>query len=255
MQAVFLVCLVGGLVSTALLAVLGALTGAIGHGAGHLHAGPGAGHLHLGNGHTAHLPAAQHAHALPARGGAPAPTPGHGGAAHASAQQGAAGGHPPATALGWTLSWLSPLTLAAAVLWFGGGGLLAGLAAPALAVPAAIVAAVLGAAAVRALMTAFLRAGAAPLSAGAEGALGELSAAIRADGPGEVIYTLEGLHRSAAARSVDGGPLPRGTSVVIVRRERGIAYVSPLDPLETLADQTPALGAASTPDDTHVVQS
>jgi hypothetical protein len=99
----------------------------------------------------------------------------------------------------------------------------------------------IGTALVRALMAAFLRADTAPLSAGAEGALGELTAAIRPDGPGEVLYTLEGLHRSAAARSLDGAPLPRGTRVVIVRRERGIAYVTPIDPLEQLAPAAPSV--------------
>jgi hypothetical protein len=258
MHAVFLVCLVGGLVSTALLAILGALTGAIGHGAGHI-GGHGAGHLHVGNGqaHTGHLPTVSHAQAIPAHGANPVSHPvagSHGGGhvaghdagtGHSMAQPATGSPHPLATALGWTLSWFTPLTLAAAALWFGGGGLLAGLAVPVLAVPAAIVAAVVGAALVHALMAAFLRADTVPLSAGAEGALGELSAPIRADAPGEVIYTLEGLHRSAAARSLDGVPLPRGTRVVIVRRERGIAYVSPLDPLEQLAPERPALGATS----------
>jgi membrane protein implicated in regulation of membrane protease activity len=257
MHAVFLVCLVGGLVSTALLAVLGALTGAIGHGAGHI-GGHEAGHLHVDTGqvHTAHLPAA-HTHGIAHAGSAHAqPAATHGSVAHPGGHQqtgghalhqssGTGSGHPLTTALGWTLSWFTPLTLAAGVLWFGGGGLLAGLAAPALAVPVAIVAAILGAALVRALMAAFVRADAAPLSAGAEGALGELTAPIRPDGPGEVLYTLEGLHRSAAARSLDGTPLPRGTRVVIVRRERGIAYVTPMDPLERL---WPAAASVETTD-------
>jgi hypothetical protein len=58
-----------------------------------------------------------------------------------------------------------------------------------------------------------------------------VNAAIRAQGTGEVVYTLEGLQRSSPARSIDGRALPRGASVVIVRRESGIAYVEALDPL------------------------
>jgi membrane protein implicated in regulation of membrane protease activity len=152
-----------------------------------------------------------------------------------------------AVTLGWTLSWLSPLTLAAGALWFGGVGLLAeGLlpaAASTVAVLLAVVAAVLGAALVRAAMAAFVRASTPPLHGDAVGAVGTLSAPIRVDAPGEVIYTLEGLRCSAAARSVDGTPLPRGTTVVLVRREQGIAWVEPLDPLAALNQPSAPAGA------------
>lgn len=243
MNTVYLACLFGGLVATVLFAALGALGGLAGHSAGHLHAGPGqAGHLSSGG--------PTDGHALPAHAatGHHAGAAGHAAAhAHGSAPEQAAAlpGWLSAT-FGWTLSWLSPLTLAAAALWFGGAGLLAesvlpaGLAAVALLV--AIAAAVLGAALVRGVMAAFLRASTPPLRADAVGALGTLSAAIRADAPGEVIYTLEGLRRSAAARSVDGAPLPRGADVVIVRRERGIAWVEAIDPLLALGqDEPPAI--------------
>jgi hypothetical protein len=143
--------------------------------------------------------------------------------------------------LGWSLSWLSPLVIAAGALCFGAGGVLATLAFPGASIPVAILAALAGAFAVRALMAAFARADATPLSADATGAVGELSAPIRADAAGEVIYVLEGLRRSAAAKSVDTMPLPRGTRVVIVRRERGVAYVSPLDPLSVLDGPAPNL--------------
>jgi hypothetical protein len=99
----------------------------------------------------------------------------------------------------------------------------------------AIVAAFIGAALVRTLMNAFVRASVEPLSLQAEGAIGRVNAAIREGGTGEVVYTLEGLQRSAAARSADGRALPRGMVVVIVRRERGVALVEPLDPLEDLS--------------------
>ncbi len=237
MHAVYLACFFGGLVATVLFAAVGALGG---HGAGHLHAGPGG---HTGSGHlsssaagSGQLPSPPHA----GHGVASHASAGHTG--HAAASRGvahAAGGPASAlpgwlaTAFGWTLSWLSPLTLAAAALWFGGAGLLAEnvLAGGLVAVILAIAAALGGAALVRAAMSAFLRAGTAPLHADAVGALGTINAPIRADAAGEVIYTLEGLRRSAAARSIDGRALPRGTAVVIVRRERGIAWVEPLDPL------------------------
>ena len=40
-----------------------------------------------------------------------------------------------------------------------------------------------------------------------------------------------GLVRAAAARSEDGAPIPRGTEVVVLRYERGIAYIRPLHEL------------------------
>jgi membrane protein implicated in regulation of membrane protease activity len=226
MHAVFVACLFGGFVATVLLAALGAL------GAGH------AGHAHA---HAGHLTTSgtSHGHALGAHGphGQAVKAPGLHGATRMPAVP-----HRLAVTFGWTLSWLSPLTLAAGALWFGGVGLLAeGLlpaAASTVAVLLAVVAAVLGAALVRAAMAAFVRASTPPLHGDAVGAVGTLSAPIRVDAPGEVIYTLEGLRCSAAARSVDGTPLPRGTTVVIVRREQGIAWVEPLDPLAALNQQS-----------------
>ena len=231
MHAVFVACLFGGFVATVLLAALGAL---------------GAGHAHAGHLTTSGTP---HGHALGAHGsyghtlGAHGP---HGQAVKGPGLHGATRmpvvPHRLAVTVGWTLSWLSPLTLAAGALWFGGAGLVAEGLVPAasgtVAVPLAVVAAVLGAALVRAAMAAFVRASTPPLHGDAVGAVGTLSAPIRVDAPGEVIYTLEGLRCSAAARSVDGTPLPRGTNVVIVRRERGIAWVEPLDPLAALNQQS-----------------
>jgi len=224
---VFVACLVGGFAATLLFALLGGLGG---HGAGHLHAG---------HGHAGHLPSpgASHAQAAHAHG-----ADGH--TAHNGAHDAGTGHAAPsarlAGAASWTLSWLSPLTLAAAVLWFGGVGLIAEGLLPSslliIAVVIAVVAALLGAAIVRAAMAAFVRSSSSPLRADATGALGALSAPIRSDAAGEVIYTLEGLRRSAAARSLDGAPLPRGAHVVIVRRERGVAWVTPLDPLAALGD-------------------
>ena len=212
MHAVYLACLVGGLLATVVFAALGALGGA-GHGAAHLHAGHALTHGHGGAGAPAHGAALGHGTTT---GQAPAAWLG--------------------AAFGLTLSWINPLTLAAAALWFGGVGLLAesALAGAVVVLPLAVVAALLGAAAVRAHMAALVRSSSPPLRDGAAGALGTINAPIRADAVGEVIYTREGLRRSAPARSLDGQPLSRGTQVIIVRRERGIAWVSPLDPLASL---------------------
>ncbi len=253
-HGVFVACLIGGFASTLLFAVLGGLAG---HGTGHLHAGHGQ------TGHAGHLPSpsgAAHSHANGASGTHSA----HAQAGHTAHSHGASNAsHAPslsgrlASAAGWAVSWLSPLTLAAAVLWFGGIGLVAEGLLPsrlfAVTIVVAIVAALLGAALVRAVMAAFTRASVAPLRANADGALGTLSAPIRIDAAGEVIYTLEGLRRSAAARSLDGAPLPRGAHVVIVRRERGVAWVTPLDPLAALGEplSSAALNELGNIGDTH----
>ena len=61
-----------------------------------------------------------------------------------------------------------------------------------------------------------------------DGVVARVSDAIRPDGIGEILYTQTGARRSAAARSETGLPIPRGTEVVVLRYDRGVAYVSPL---------------------------
>ena len=125
----------------------------------------------------------------------------------------------------------------------------------------AILAGLLGATAIHTLMGAFVRASTPPLAATDDGALGEINAPIRSDAPGEVAFTLEGLRRTAPARSLDGAPLPRGTKVVIVRREQGIAWVAPLDALDSLAEPSdvprpslPPLQNAGKPDPRNLAE-
>ena len=228
MHALFVACLIGGAAATALLAMLGALAG-VGNG-------------HATQGHTAH----GHAHAAPEHGGihADAGPTHHGGAGRAHAHSGNAdrsAGHAPGQngESNWmgvsalrALSWLNPLGLAAAALWFGGAGLIAEQYSGTLALAFAIVAAIVGAVIVRAVAAAFVRASTPALALTGEGAIATVNAPIRPGNAGEVIYTLEGLRRSCPARSLDGGTIPRGTEVVIVRRERGMAWVSPLMPVD-----------------------
>jgi membrane protein implicated in regulation of membrane protease activity len=59
------------------------------------------------------------------------------------------------------------------------------------------------------------------------GTIGRISSPVRADGTGEITYVLNGVRQVSAARSVSGIALPRGTEVVVLRRERGIALVEP----------------------------
>jgi len=212
MHVVYLACLLGGALATAVFTLLGAG----GRGGAHH---PSAGHgLHLPHAHgTGHTGTVSPAH--PAKIGR--------GVALRSSGWGK-------TVAGWTLSWFSPLTLAAAALWFGALGLLTEGPFGAAALAPAIAGAGVGAFTIRCVMGALVRAGTPPLALGADGALATVNATIRPEATGEVIYTLEGLTRSMPARCLDGGILHRGTSVAIVRQEKGVAWVAPLgtDPLD-----------------------
>jgi len=58
------------------------------------------------------------------------------------------------------------------------------------------------------------------------GVLAHVSDSIRdSNGVGEIIFSQTGARRAAAARSEDGHAIERGTEVVVIRYERGIAYV------------------------------
>jgi hypothetical protein len=48
---------------------------------------------------------------------------------------------------------------------------------------------------------------------------------IRAGGVGEIVYTKGGSRFTAGARSVDDSAIAKGTEVVVLRYERGLAYV------------------------------
>jgi hypothetical protein len=45
------------------------------------------------------------------------------------------------------------------------------------------------------------------------------------DGIGEIIFSQTGARRASAARSDDGHAIERGVEVVVIRYERGVAYV------------------------------
>lgn len=67
------------------------------------------------------------------------------------------------------------------------------------------------------------------------GVLAHVSDAIRdSNSVGEIIFSQTGARRAAAARSEDGSAIERGTEVVVIRYERGIAYVRRWDDLNGL---------------------
>ena len=185
---IFLLCFGVGTLWALVTLLLGGLH--LGHhGAGHAHAG----HTHVHAGHT-------HMHA----------------------------GHQ--SSFGWIGSMLNPSSVAVFLAWFGGVGYLltrhAGLAfwvdmALALAVGC------MGAWFLAAFLR-FLQSREQPLDAAdydMVGVLGQVSAIIRADGVGEVIFVRDGARNPLAARSADGTEIRRGEEVIVTRYEKGIAYV------------------------------
>ena len=64
------------------------------------------------------------------------------------------------------------------------------------------------------------------------GVLGRISMPVREQGgTGELIYSQQGTRRSCGARSEQGSRIERGTEVVVMRYEKGIAWVRPWDEL------------------------
>ncbi len=61
------------------------------------------------------------------------------------------------------------------------------------------------------------------------GVLGKVSSPIRPDGVGELIFVRDGARTPVCARSEDGSPIRRGEEVVVVRFDKGIAYVRTWD--------------------------
>ena len=72
-----------------------------------------------------------------------------------------------------------------------------------------------------------------------QGVVARVTSAIQPSGIGEIVYTLGGTRHSDGARSASEQLIERGTQVVVLRIEKGIAYV---EPWATFADahQLPA---------------
>lgn len=68
------------------------------------------------------------------------------------------------------------------------------------------------------------------------GVVARVSDQIRPGGTGEILFSQMGARRSAAARSEDGTPIPRDAEVLVLRYERGIAYVRVWDEVHGLEE-------------------
>ncbi|MDQ6602340.1 MAG: hypothetical protein M3Z19_06380 [Chloroflexota bacterium] len=195
MAALFLVCFLVGLSMTALSLVMG-----MGHFGG----------LHLGH--------AGGAHAL-----------GHGGTAHGNAAHGnsVADTSSPTVSSGF----LNFTTIMTFVTWFGGVGYLV-LQYTALGGVVSLVVATVsgigGGSVVALFITRVLEKGQTEIHEAdyhMPGTAAHVTSTIYPGYAGEITYALAGSTQTSAARSVVGEELPRGSEVVVLKYERGVAYV------------------------------
>lgn len=210
MSMIYLICFLAGLILSGLSLVSGA------HGVhlfGHHAGGHGHGH-HVSGGHG-HGDA--HPHALP---GTVAPR----GVAMAA------------------LTSMNMAALTAFLAWFGGAGLvLAELTHwPSLLIGcAAIAIGIAGGALVNRFIGALTRDSRPLEPVSRVGMTARVTSPIReAGGTGEVVYSLDGTRQVAAARSDDQVAVAKGTEVVIVRYEKGIAYVSTFEELSAITRES-----------------
>jgi len=155
----------------------------------------------------------------------------HGGGIHAGAQGQGLGGRGGAARGGAQLSWFNASTVMAFLAWFGGTGYLLTRHSHFIALVSLGISTSAGLFAgwmVFRFMVKLMRSTDAPMKSEdyrIEGSLGTVSMPIRANGTGEIIYSLGGVRRCAGARTDDGQSIEKGAEVVIERYEKGIAYV------------------------------
>lgn len=124
-------------------------------------------------------------------------------------------------------------TIMAFLTWFGGAGYILQVYAGfwgVLSVVAAAAAGLAGGAIVFYLLAKVIYPGQRflnPEDYRMEGTVARVTVPILDGGVGEIVYTMGGSQRSDGARSADGSAIERGTEVVVVRYERGLAYVEP----------------------------
>jgi membrane protein implicated in regulation of membrane protease activity len=71
------------------------------------------------------------------------------------------------------------------------------------------------------------------------GVLGRVHSPVREGGTGEMLFSRDGARRCIGVRSDDGRPIPRNTEVVVIRFEKGIAYVRPWEELNQVSAPDP----------------
>ena len=142
------------------------------------------------------------------------------------------------------VSFLNGFTVTAFLCWFGGAGYLleryGRMVAP-LILGVALFSGLAGAWLIFLFLARVLAPHDRPLTAEdteMTGVIGRVSGTIRPGGTGEILFSQNGARRSSPARSETGGNVARDTEVVVMRYERGIAYVRPWDELSGGEAQT-----------------
>jgi hypothetical protein len=129
--------------------------------------------------------------------------------------------------------WFNGFSLAAFLCWFGCVGYLLQHSHSVTAMIAllfAISAGLAGASLISVFLTKVLLKHERPLlpeDTEMRGVLARVSNRVRPEGTGEIIFSLNGTRRCAAARTHAGVILPRGTEVVVTDYARGIAWITP----------------------------
>jgi hypothetical protein len=130
---------------------------------------------------------------------------------------------------------INGFTLTAFLCWFGGTGYLlvhyGGFIVP-IVLLLATASGLCGAALIFWFLVKFLEPHDHPLTAEETemaGVIGRVSGTIRENGTGEILFSQNGARRSSPARSETGQPIARDVEVVVMRYEKGIAFVRPWD--------------------------
>ncbi len=138
-----------------------------------------------------------------------------------------------------SLSAINGFTLPAFLCWFGGAGYLLGSYRP-LSMPLVIILAAISGLLGAGILYGFLfklllprERILSPEDTRMDGVVGRVADEIRPGGTGEILFSQTGALRGSAARSETGEAIPRDTEVVVLRYARGIAYVTPLDDLNS----------------------
>jgi membrane protein implicated in regulation of membrane protease activity len=126
-------------------------------------------------------------------------------------------------------------TVTAFMTWFGGIGYLVAAYSRLVAlgtVVLALLGGVVGAGIIFVFMAKVLAPDQKPLNPAdyyLPGTLGRVTVTIPSHGTGEIVYTQAGTRKTVAARAADGSAIAKGTEVVVLRYDGGIAYARPWD--------------------------
>jgi len=203
-ETFYLVCFLAGL----MLSVV-SLLGGMGHFGGHVHVP----HVHAPHVHVPHV---------------------HAPNVNASA----AGGGSAAAQGGPEVPWWNTFSVMIFLCWFGAAGYLLtkyGSFVAGVVVVLAAICGLAGGAIIFTFLTRVLMPHDRELTAdetAVVGAVGRVSAPIRAGGTGEIVYQQLGATRSAIARADEGEAIGKNEEVYVIRYEKGVAYVRRWEDLE-----------------------